>query len=930
MAANLSNSLMTEASYGETIGEVSSDKTIDSVALYFDSYSSYLALDGTTLRLADDAFADYESQRIYFGDGFSIAMTDQEFYLTLTYSDTTTEDLTFSLSATDVDETLSLVAVDFSASYYGEKVANIKGLNDASLSAELNSDSSPFAITNNAVYLDSDWHYEAQDNTIKNSAGGYYDAASWSSLTLSVDTWISDAADASYNFVSDLFTLMAANSQQANLTALSLQAVNDREFGAALVEIGGDENSGYIYKLRDSSDVFEISGDRLKLLDNYYLDSNYDILTTGSQYYNLAQFASANIAFEMLDAQTNNIIASSYISGATLASVFADANITKSTDSYVHAKANESQNYTAERVDEYQTVIGQTSWVVPADKVITYSFLGIDALDSGDNDEFDGLMATNDAFKDAVQAAFESISNYIDITFQEVDELGSVVGDLRLGIVDPDYSTSSLGIEANAYASPPAQVPESGTIFFLGDDSDANGATDFLEATRLQAGEYDYGTIIHEIGHALGLKHPFEALDEEDESEGSENILSVTKDFTHYSVMSYTQYYDRETEIAYEGANADAKTLMKYDILALQDMYGVSATAGAGDSVYAFSDEDLPYQAIFDVLGNDTLDLANISSELMLDLSGDRMSSIKGEHIWVYTQGDEQDYIDSPFWIIAGSLIEKITLNGGQATVYDSAYDEYFEATSSATKAITISQGNDAIKISGSSDDTITLANVDIFWSDAVSAEFSGNAGTGNMDLELTDLTSYLHHTLAVDAGDGQDQLIGTAGNDALFLQDLVVDPNSFWDGDLTANRIISVETITLNAGNDFLDMTSHTSSLTGQQIAISAGDGNDILWLSDADDTVTLGDGNDICIPSLGANNVTLGAGADTIILSAITGSCTLADFNLAEDSISFYGAATTSILDNILTFSGDDFAYEIEFSDISPSIDTIQIDFI
>jgi Ca2+-binding RTX toxin-like protein len=314
----------------------------------------------------------------------------------------------------------------------------------------------------------------------------------------------------------------------------------------------------------------------------------------------------------------------------------------------------------------------------------------------------------------------------------------------------------------------------------------------------------------------------------------------------------------------------------------------------------------------------------------MLDLSGDRMSSIKGEHIWVYTQGDEQDYIDSPFWIIAGSLIEKITLNGGQATVYDSAYDEYFEATSSATKAITISQGNDAIKISGSSDDTITLANVDIFWSDAVSAEFSGNAGTGNMDLELTDLTSYLHHTLAVDAGDGQDQLIGTAGNDALFLQDLVVDPNSFWDGDLTANRIISVETITLNAGNDFLDMTSHTSSLTGQQIAISAGDGNDILWLSDADDTVTLGDGNDICIPSLGANNVTLGAGADTIILSAITGSCTLADFNLAEDSISFYGAATTSILDNILTFSGDDFAYEIEFSDISPSIDTIQIDFI
>ena len=278
MAVSLSNSLIVEASYGAAIGEVTSDKTIDTVALYFDSYSSYFALDGTTLRLADDAFADYEAQRIYFSGGFSIAMTDQDFYLTITYSDTTTEDLEFNLSASDVEETLSLGAVEFSASYYGEKIADIEGLTGAGISAELNSDSSPFTITNNAIYLDSEWHYEAQDNTIKNRAGGYYDASNWSDLTVSVDTWASQEADASYNFVSDLFALMAANSQPGDLAALSVQNVNDREFGSTLIEIGGETNSDYTYALRDSSDIFEISGNIFKLKDSYYLDANYDTL----------------------------------------------------------------------------------------------------------------------------------------------------------------------------------------------------------------------------------------------------------------------------------------------------------------------------------------------------------------------------------------------------------------------------------------------------------------------------------------------------------------------------------------------------------------------------------------------------------------------------------------------------------------------------
>ena len=47
---------------------------------------------------------------------------------------------------------------------------------------------------------------------------------------------------------------------------------------------------------------------------------------------------------------------------------------------------------------------------------------------------------------------------------------------------------------------------------------------------------YDYEILLHEIGHALGLKHPFESYD------GNSSILNSYEDHTKFTAMSYDDH----------------------------------------------------------------------------------------------------------------------------------------------------------------------------------------------------------------------------------------------------------------------------------------------------------------------------------------------------------------------------------------------------
>ena len=89
---------------------------------------------------------------------------------------------------------------------------------------------------------------------------------------------------------------------------------------------------------------------------------------------------------------------------------------------------------------------------------------------------------------------------------------------------------------------------------------------------------------MHEIGHALGLKHGHEFG-------GPANTpLTTDRDFMEFSIMTYRKYPEAPpdgdffADVERFGA---AQTLMMYDIAALQTLYGANFNANSESTTYS-------------------------------------------------------------------------------------------------------------------------------------------------------------------------------------------------------------------------------------------------------------------------------------------------------------------------------------------------------
>ena len=138
---------------------------------------------------------------------------------------------------------------------------------------------------------------------------------------------------------------------------------------------------------------------------------------------------------------------------------------------------------------------------------------------------------------------------------------GSDQGTLRLANMAP-YQT--------AYAWYPDTAPEGGDAFF-----GASGQTP-------KTGNYDGFTILHELGHTLGLKHGHEA--------DSYGALPADRDTMEYTLMSYRAHVGADPAAGYPNETwGYAQTFMIQDIAALQHMYGADYGTNAGNTTYRWS-----------------------------------------------------------------------------------------------------------------------------------------------------------------------------------------------------------------------------------------------------------------------------------------------------------------------------------------------------
>lgn len=367
---------------------------------------------------------------------------------------------------------------------------------------------------------------------------------------------------------------------------------------------------------------------------------------------------------------------------------------------------------------------------------ITFSFPTIESPDYAGGNREGHLFG----FGESQQAQARKVMQlYDDIIAVDVVEMGSSL--------DADIRMYNTDLKIGAWGG---GLPGSGT---KGDLWIHNQVMDVApDWTNFPVGQWQFSTLIHEVGHNMGLAHTaFTAS--EDISFGS--LSTYVQGNQAYSQMSYWSY-------DFVGLATDAPrpgSPMLADIEALQDKYGANMETRTGDDTYGFNSnldqtafdyDDMLAQngrtapfAIWDAGGNDTLDMSGFAEDSFISLLGGTFSSVGG--------------FDMNVAIASKAMIENAIGGSGNDEIVGNAIDNVLEG-GDGNDLLIGNAGRDTIFGGDGRDEISGGEGVDLLQGGADTDILSGGAG---------------EDTFVLKTGSGADIIMDwTEGEDVFLFED--------------------------------------------------------------------------------------------------------------------------------------------------------------